>query len=70
MDKKQKEQINTKEEDKMNAFLREMREKSKRKVMREYEKGNYLWDNLGRRFTDKSGNTITDLKFKLESNEK
>lgn len=41
-----------------------MRERSKRKVMRGYEKGTYLWDDEARRFTDKDGNPIDDLKFK------
>lgn len=48
----------------MNNCLKEMREKSKRKAMREYEKGNYLWDDQAKRFTDKNGNPLTDLKFK------
>lgn len=42
----------------MNFYLKELRERSKRKVMREYEKGNYQWDDEGRRFLDKDGNEI------------
>lgn len=32
--------------------------------MREYEKGNYKWDDADRKFIDKDGNQIQQLKFK------
>lgn len=65
LNKKEKEGMESKEEGRMNQYLRELRERSKRKVMREYEKGNYEWDDQGRRFLDKEGKEVGELKFKM-----
>ena len=69
IDHKKKEKMDTKEEEEMNVVLDGLRERSKRRVMREYKRGDILWDNDKKIFTDKDGKEITDLKYKGEKNE-
>lgn len=48
----------------MNDFVDSLKERSRRKVRREYEKGIITWDNEHKLFRDMEENQVVGLKFK------
>lgn len=47
----------------MNEFLKKLKERSRRTVKRQYEKGTIVWNNQLLQFTDEEGN-IFPVQFR------
>lgn len=63
---KQQAQRDKLEEKAMNDFIDSLKERSRRKIKREYEKGIITWDNQNKYFVDKEGQELVGLKFKAK----
>lgn len=64
LDKNRKLKTDQLEDKEMERYMKAMRERSKRTVLRGIEKGTVVWNGEQRLFTDPEGQPIQNLKFK------